>query len=90
MTLHQLQAIKLWHVAHKMDSPIEYHTWDGVLTAWVLGLMGEPAALILWWPGVAAACVLLFMAPGFYVALRRRLHRAGCLRCDWLDSLNRR
>jgi len=34
--------------------------------------------------------VLLFMAPSFYVALRRRLHRAGRLRCDWLDSLNRR
>jgi len=87
MTLQQLHAIKLWHVAHKPESPIEYHTWDSVLTAWVLGWMGEPAALILWWPGLAATCLLLFMAPSLYVALRRRLHQSGRLRCDWLSSL---
>jgi hypothetical protein len=89
MTLQQLQAIKLWHVAHKPERPIEYHAWDSVLTAWVLGWMGEPAALLLWWPSLALSCLLLFMAPSLYVALRRRLHQSGRLRCDWLDSLGR-
>jgi hypothetical protein len=89
MTLQQLQAIKLWHVAHKPERPIEYHAWDSVLTAWVLGWMGEPAALILWWPSLALSCLLLFMAPSLYVALRRRLHQSGRLRCDWLSSLGR-
>ncbi|MGY4830048.1 hypothetical protein ACVNIS_15875 [Sphaerotilaceae bacterium SBD11-9] len=89
MTLDQLHAVKLWHVAHKRERPLEYHAWDGVLTIWVMGWMGEPAALILWWPGVALGCALLFFAPTLYVALRRKLHRAGRLRCDWLDSLGR-
>ncbi|HET7793490.1 MAG TPA: hypothetical protein VFL64_08900 [Rhizobacter sp.] len=89
MTLDQLHALKLWHVAHKRERPIEYHAWDGVLTVWLIGWMGEPAALILWWPGVALGCVLLFFAPTLYVALRRHLHRTGRLRCDWLDSLGR-
>jgi hypothetical protein len=51
--------------------------------------MGEPAALILWWPSLALSCLLLFMAPSLYVALRRRLHKSGRLRCDWLSSLGR-
>ncbi len=89
MTLQQLHAIKLWHVSHKRQCPLEYHTWDIMLTAWVVGWMGEPAALILWWPGVAVAFAALFMAPTFYVALRRSLHRRGWLRCDWLKSLER-
>ncbi|MBX3622138.1 MAG: hypothetical protein KF891_19400 [Rhizobacter sp.] len=90
MTLQQLHAIKLWHVAHKPECPIEYHAWDGVLTAWLFGFMGEPAALILSWRGMAIACVLLFLAPTFYVAARRSLHRRGVLRCDWLGTLSTR
>jgi hypothetical protein len=90
MTLQQLHAIKLWHVAHKPDCPIEYHTWDGVLTAWLFGCMGEPAALVLSWHGMAVTCVLLFLAPSVYVALRRALHQRGLLRCDWLATLAKR
>ena len=89
MTLQQLHAVKLWHVDHKPDCPLEYHVWDGVLTAWMVGWMGMPATLILWWPGVAVICAFLFVTPSLYVALRRRLHRAGRLRCDWLESLLR-
>jgi hypothetical protein len=89
MTLQQLHAIKLWHVAHKPESPIEYHAWDSVLTAWVMGFMGEPAALILRWPSLAVTCAMLFLAPSLYVALRRRLHEHGRVRCDWLGSLGR-
>ncbi len=87
MTLHQLQTIKLWHISHKLESPLEYHAWDGVLTAWMLGWMGEPAALILWWPSLALVCAVLYLTPALYVALRRRLHRRGQLRCDWLTTL---
>jgi hypothetical protein len=87
MTLQQLHAIKLWHLAHKPENPLEYHTWDGVLTAWMVGWMGEPAALILWWPSLAFGCALLFLTPGLYVALRRSLHRRGRLRCDWLAAI---
>ena len=90
MTLRQLHAIKLWHVTHRRDRPLECHAWDGVLTAWVLGWMGEPAALILWWPRVMLGCLLLFMTPTLYVGLRRWLHRVGYLRCDWLESLSER
>lgn len=88
MTLQQLHAIKLWHVAHRPECPLEYHAWDGVLTAWLFGFMGEPAALILWWPGMAIVCAGLFLAPSVYVALRRRLHERGRLRCDWLGVLH--
>ncbi len=90
MTLSQLHAVKLWHETHKRESPIEYHAWDGVLTAWVAGWMGEPAALILWWPGAMLGCLLLCMTPTLYVLLRRWLHLAGLLRCDWLGSLGSR
>lgn len=88
MTLHQLHAIKLWHVDHKLDCPVEYHTWDSVLTAWLFGCMAEPAALILSWHGMAVGCVLLFLTPTLYVCLRRALHRQGVLRCDWLAALD--
>lgn len=87
MTLQQLHAVKLWQLAHKPENPLEYHAWDGVLTAWMFGWMGEPAALILWWPGMALGCALLFLTPTLYVALRRALHRRGRLRCDWLGTL---
>lgn len=89
MTLQQLHAVKLWHVSHKHDCPLEYHAWDTVLTSWLVGWMGEPAALLLWWPEVAVACALLFLAPTVYVAVRRSLHQRGRLRCDWLESLSR-
>ena len=89
MTLQQLQTVKLWHVAHKREAPIEFQVWDGMLTAWVMGWVGMPAALILQWPGLILACALLFLAPSLYVALRRSLHSRGHLRCYWLDSLDR-
>ena len=87
MTLHQLHNVKLWQVAHRSRQPLEYHCWDAMLTAWVMGWAGVPAALLLWEPLLLLACGLMFMAPTLYVAWRTRLHRAGRLRCDWLDSL---
>jgi hypothetical protein len=40
LTLAELQRIKLWHVAHKADHPLEYQLWDLVLCIWVMGWMG--------------------------------------------------
>lgn len=37
MTLTELHRIKLWHVAHRRDRPLEYHLWDAILTLWLMG-----------------------------------------------------
>ncbi len=83
MTLAQLSALKAWHVANRHRSPIEYHAWDAMLTCWILGWMGIPAALALWQPYGVLVCVAMFFVPGRYVAWRASLHRAGRLRCEW-------
>ncbi|OYV00228.1 MAG: hypothetical protein CFE45_09930 [Burkholderiales bacterium PBB5] len=86
MTLQQLSAVKRWHIHHHRQGSVEYQVWDSMLTCWMLGWMGLPPAVLLA-PGWAVVpCVALFFAPSLYVALRRRLHSRGVLRCDWLDS----
>lgn len=85
MTLHQMTQLKRWQVAHKHHTPIEYHTWDAVLTVWLMGWMGVPPALLLWQPYGVLLCVAAFFAPAGYARLRERLHRDGTLRCDWLE-----
>lgn len=87
MTLHQLHLIKRWHQAHKADRPVEYHVYDLVLTAWILGWAGAPAALLLGETLPLFACGLLFLVPAFYVTIRWRLHVHGRLRCDWLNVI---
>jgi len=87
MTLTQLSFLKRWHVEHRADHPVEYHVWDMMLTAWVMGWVALPAALILWVPQAVVACLVFFAAPTLYVRLRERLHRQGRVRCDWLDAL---
>ncbi len=87
MTLQQLTVLKRWHVLHRHERPMEYHTWDAVLTLWLMGWLGIPAQLILWQLYGVIAFAALLLAPGAYVALRRRLHAAGRLRCDWLPVL---
>jgi hypothetical protein len=85
MTVEQLAVLKRWHVAHRRNHPVEFHVWDLMLTCWVLGWMGLPAALIVA-PPAGLLCVLLFSAPTLYVGLRRSLHRRHRLRCDWLGA----
>ena len=51
MTLQQLALIKRWHVQHRHRHPVEFQAWDALLTAWMLGWIGAPAALILDAPG---------------------------------------
>lgn len=87
MNLRQMSTLKHWFVAHRDDAPLEYHTWDAVLTLWLLGMMGLPPVLLLHAEWLALPCLVLFFAPPLYVALRVRLHRRGLLRCDWLPLL---
>jgi hypothetical protein len=88
MTLRQLALIKRWHVQHRHRHPVEFQAWDAMLTAWMLGWIGAPAALILDAPGGMVGCVFLTLLPSLYVWCRESLHRRGRLRCDWLDSLH--
>ena len=87
MTMHQLHMLKRWHVANKRDHPVEYHTFDAVLTVWLMGWIGTPAALLLDEPLMLLPCALGFLLPSLYVALRMRMHERRRLRCDWLDSI---
>jgi hypothetical protein len=87
MNLQQMSTLKRWHVEHKDDAPFEYHAWDAVLTLWVLGWMGLPPALVLDGAALVPLCAALWFVPPAYVALRRRLHDRGRLRCDWLPAL---
>jgi hypothetical protein len=89
MTLQQLSVLKQWHVLHKRERPIEFHTWDAVLTLWLMGWLGVPAELILSQLYGLITCAALLLAPRAYVQLRRRLHHSGRLRCDWLDLASR-
>lgn len=84
MTLMQLSAIHHWLLDHKDARPLEFHTWDGVLTVWLMGWLGVPAELLLDEPWGVMACAMALLVPRSYVALRSRLHQRGTLRCDWL------
>ena len=76
MTLTQFEKLKAWHQRHWREQPVEKHAWDMVLTFWLAG-----------WAEVL--CLALLFLPGAYVALRRLLHRAGIVRCDWTVALDR-
>lgn len=87
MTLSQLALMKAWMVDHRWDAPMEYHTFDAVLTLWLMGWFGAPASFMLDAGWAVLACVALFFTPVAYCALRRRLHRRRRLRCDWLPLI---
>ncbi len=87
MTLKQMSLLKRWHVDHRENAPVEYHAWDAMLTLWILGWMGWAPALLLHWLWALPLCGALYFAPRVYVAMRRRLHERGALRCDWLTAL---
>ena len=89
MTLDELHELKLWHQRHWRDQPLEKHVWDTVLTLWVAAFVGTPAAVLVHARWGVAACALLYFLPGGYVAVRRRLARAGLVRCDWISALRR-
>ncbi len=87
MTLQQHHSLKVWHRRHWRDHPVEKNTWDTILTLWMCGWVGLPAALLIGMPWAEAASLAVLFLPGLYVALRIRLHRRGRLRCDWITAL---
>lgn len=87
MTLDQLHDLKLWHQRHVRERPVEKQVWDAVLTLWLIGCVGAPVAFLIDRLGAACLGLALLFLPGAYVALRRRLHRAHRLRCDWIAAL---
>ena len=88
MTLNQFSDVRAWHLGHR-DRAIEFHVWNTVVTLWLLGWIGLPASALLQGRAAAVGAFGLCLLPGVYVRLRRRLHRAGWLRCDWIGALGR-
>ena len=89
MKLVQFERLKTWHQRHWREQPLEKHTWDVVLTLWLAGWVGFPSAFLVHAGWAEITCVALLFLPSAYVALRRRLHRRGLLRCDWSAVLER-
>jgi hypothetical protein len=87
MTLHQFEELKIWHLRQGRQHPIEKDMWDAVLTVWLLGCVGTPAAFLLHSGWAEVACLSVLFLPGMYVTLRRRLHNKRLLRCDWIVAL---
>jgi hypothetical protein len=86
MTLQQLHDLRCWHMHHRRDHPIENQAYEAVLTIWVMGWIGLPAALLLN-QALVLASALAVLTPLAYVSLRLYLHRHHRLRCDWLCAL---
>ena len=53
------------------------------------GWFGIPSAFLIHARWAEATCFALLFLPGSYVALRRWLHRARIVRCDWTVALDR-
>lgn len=87
MTLRQFQELKHWHFHQGRRHPVEKALWDLILTVWLLGWVGGPAALLLHAGWAELACLGLLFLPGRYVAARRSLHAKRRLRCDWIVAL---
>ena len=87
MTLAQYHELKVWHLRHWRRQPVEKHCWDAVLTLWMMGWVGTPAAFLVDATWVELLGVTALFLPSTYVALRAALHRRRWLRCDWLIAL---
>ncbi len=89
MKLVQFEKLKAWHQRHWREQPVEKNAWDMVVTFWLTGWFGFPSAWLVHAGWAEATCAALLFLPSAYVGLRRRLHRAGVLRCDWTVALDR-
>jgi hypothetical protein len=85
--LHQFEELKIWHLRQGRRHPVEKNLWDTVLTAWLIGCVGAPAAFLLHAGWAEVACLSALFLPGLYVTLRRWLHNKHLLRCDWIVAL---
>jgi hypothetical protein len=63
MTLQQLSNVKRWHQSHQRGHAVEYQVWDAILTCWLLGWVGMPAAVVLAPRAGLTACALLSCVP---------------------------
>ena len=88
MTLQQFQDLKVWHQRHGSRQPVEKALWDTVLTVWLLSWVGAPTAFLRHLGWADLACLSVLFLPGFYVAMRRRLHDRHRVRCDWISALD--
>ena len=88
MGLEQYADVRAWHLGHR-EHAIEFLVWNGVMTLWMLGWVGLPASALLHHRAAALTACALCLLPALYVRLRRRLHRLGWLRCDWIGALGR-
>jgi len=88
VNLEQFHDLKVWHQRHRREQPLEKHVWDLVLTFWLAGWVGAPAAFLVHAGWALMLCGVLVFLPSAYVGLRRLLHRSGVLRCDWLRTLH--
>jgi len=86
MRLQEFRALKEWHCQHGRH-PVEKNVWDAVLTIWLLGWVGAPTAFLIHSGVAEAMCLSVLFLPGAYVGLRRRLHRARILRCEWISAI---
>jgi hypothetical protein len=82
MSIIELERIKRWQVAHRAQQPLEYHTWDVMLTLWLMGWVGL-CPVLLFNPWLLPLCALGICTPGLYVYLRQQAHQRRKLRCDW-------
>jgi len=89
MKLAELHDLKEWHQRHWRRQPLEKHVWDIVLTFWLAGWVGFPSAWLVHAGWAELTCFALLFLPNGYVALRRGLHRAHIVRCDWSTLLRR-
>ncbi|MDT8998440.1 hypothetical protein RQP53_04025 [Paucibacter sp. APW11] len=87
MDLTQLMQVKRWLLLHAHYHPVELGVWNLVLVCWLLGWVAVPGALLAQQWAALPLCLLGFTSPNWYVGGRKRLHRAGRLRCDWLTAL---
>ena len=87
MTLQQYHELNVWHLRQGRRRPVEKAIWETVLTLWLMGWVGGPAAFLLDRTWAELACLSVLFLPGLYVALRRELHRTRRLRCDWMVAL---
>jgi len=85
MSLNQFHAIKDWYAGH--PRPMEQGAWDLVVCLWMMGWVGLPASLLLHLAWGVVACLAVMYLPSVYVTCRRRLHRSGRLRADWITAL---
>ncbi|MFM2066867.1 MAG: hypothetical protein RLZZ584_1776 [Pseudomonadota bacterium] len=90
MTLQQLNHFKHWHVCHRQRHELEFALCDLVLGAWLFGWMLLPTLVVLDAELVMPVSLALVLLPDIYCGLRKHLHHAGLLRCDWLDAVRLR